>query len=138
MAGDKAFLGTGWAFPPGFNRTGVIMVDAEQDIHESIRILLSTKPGERIMQPAYGCDLQSQVFENLNSGFVAIMKDLIYKAILFYEPRVIVKIEDITISDKNVSDGKIDINIPYTIRVTNNRYNLVYPFYFNEATNAQK
>jgi phage baseplate assembly protein W len=134
MANTKSFLGTGWAFPPSFSDKGAIMVSAEQDIHESLYILLSTTPGERIMQPTYGCGLKLHVFDQLNESSVAVMKDIVQKAILFFEPRVTV--EQIDINDDEAMEGRANINVIYKVRSTNNRYNLVYPFYFSEGTNV--
>jgi phage baseplate assembly protein W len=134
MANTKSFLGTGWAFPPSFSDKGVVMVSAEQDIRESLYILLSTTPGERIMQPTYGCGLKLHAFDQLNESSVAVMKDIVQKAILFFEPRVTV--EQIDISDEEAMEGKVNINVIYKVRATNNRYNQVYPFYFSEGTNV--
>lgn len=134
MTHKKDFLGRGWSFPPRFGAHGLAMVSAEEDIRESLLILLSTMPGERIMQPAYGCALKMHVFETINERSLAVIRDVISKAILFFEPRVI--LERIDINDVDQYEGKLDINIHYIVRTTNNRYNLVYPFYFSEATNA--
>jgi phage baseplate assembly protein W len=135
MSGDKTFLGSGWAFPPEFNKTGVRMVAAERDIRESLHILLSTVPGERVMQPTFGCGLKAQMFENLNEGSVAIIKDLIQRAILFFEPRI--TLELIEISDEKLLQGEVSISIDYWIRTTNSRHNMVYPFYLSEGTNVE-
>lgn len=139
MSVDKSFLGTGWGFPPEFNELGLVRkVTAEQDIHESLLILLSTNPGERVMQPTYGCGLKSQVFEEINETAVTVMVDLVRRAILFFEPRVIV--ENIRVNSDNQADilnGLISIEITYIVRATNNRYNIVYPFYFTEGTNVK-
>lgn len=134
-AGDKTFLGTGWAFPPRFTSRGAVMVAAEQDIRESLLILLSTTPGERVMQPAYGCGLKIHVFDMINESSIAVIKDVVRKAILFFEPRVI--LDKIDVQDVDILHGKINIHLHYRVRTTNNRYNLVYPFYFNEATNIE-
>jgi len=66
----KSFLGTGWGFPPEFNELtlSVNMVSEEEDIRQSLFILLSTTPGERPLNPAYGCDLQSLVFEKISES----------------------------------------------------------------------
>ncbi len=139
MSIDKSFLGTGWGFPPEFNRQGSARkVTAEEDIHESLLILLSTNPGERVMQPTYGCGLKSQVFEEINETAVTVMVDLVRRAILFFEPRVIV--ESIRVDSGNQEDilnGLIKIDIAYIVRATNNRHNIVYPFYFTEGTNVK-
>jgi phage baseplate assembly protein W len=132
--GNKSFLGTGWSFPPQFTSKGLAMVSAEQDIHESLLILLSTTPGERVMQPIYGCGLKAHVFDTLNESTFAVMRDIVEKAILFFEPRVIV--ERIDVSDDDYREGKVQIHVHYRVRATNNRYNLVYPFYFNEGSNV--
>lgn len=131
---SKSFLGTGWSFPPTFTSNGLVTVAAEQDIYESLWILLSTTPGERVMQPAYGCGLKAHVFDNLDESSFAVMRDLVEKAILFFEPRVTV--ENIDINDEDYLEGKVQLNIVYRVRSTNNRYNLVYPFYIHEASNV--
>ncbi|MXS82895.1 GPW/gp25 family protein [Nitrosomonas oligotropha] len=139
MSTDKSFLGTGWGFPPEFGHYGSMRtVSAEEDIHESLYVLLSTNPGERVMQPTYGCGLKSQVFEEINETAVTVMVDLIKRAILFFEPRVVV--ENIRVDSGNSEDilnGLIKIDITYIVRTTNNRHNIVYPFYFTEGTNVK-
>ena len=139
MAEEKSFLGTGWAFPPRFNKNGSVeQVSAEADIQESLYILLSTNPGERVMQPSYGCGLKSQVFEEIDESAVTVIIDLIKRAILFFEPRI--QVEHIDVDTENEEDrlsGLVRINIIYTIRSTNNRQNMVYPFYFTEGTNVR-
>ena len=133
MVEDKTFLGTGWAFPPRFTSRGTVMSSAESDIRESLLILLATTPGERVMQPAYGCGLKMHVFDSINESSIAIIKDVIRKAVLFFEPRVI--LEQVDVDETESQEGKLLINLRYKVRTTNNRYNLVYPFYFNEGTN---
>lgn len=139
MSIDKSFLGNGWAFPPEFKERGrVRMVENEKDIEESLYILLSTAPGERIMQPTYGCGLKLHVFEALNVSTVNIIIDLIERAILFFEPRI--SVESVLVDYENAEDmleGLVKINIIYIVRSTNNRHNIVYPFYLTEGTNVK-
>lgn len=133
---DKAFLGTGWGFPPEFHRhasaLGVKTVEAEADIDESLRILLSTRPGERVMQPGYGCGLHSRVFDSITESAVTQIKDLIERAVLFYEPRI--TLDQIDIDTVDALDGVLKIRLNYTVRQTNSRSNIVYPFYYREAS----
>ena len=135
---DRSFLGTGWGFPPEFNRrsTQINMVSEEDDIRESLWILLSTSPGERIMNPAYGCGIKSLIFDNFNESTETEVQDLIERAILFFEPRVI--LDSIHIDVADVYNGLIRIHLDYRIRVTNSRHNMVYPFYFREGTNLPR
>ncbi|MBS0298314.1 MAG: GPW/gp25 family protein [Proteobacteria bacterium] len=139
MSVDKSFLGSGWGFPPEFSKSGSArIVSAEEDIRESLYILLSTNPGERVMQPTYGCGLKGQIFEEISETSVTVMVDLIQRAILFFEPRVVV--ENIRVDSDNQEDivnGLIKIDITYIVRTTNNRHNIVYPFYFTEGTNVK-
>ena len=130
----RAWLGTGWSFPPEFDRHSkdVIMVSEEEDIKQSLEILLSTAPGERIMHPSYGCGLKLLTFENLTESTMTEIQDVIDRAILFFEPRI--RVGSIEVDIENVSEGIINIEVNYTIRITNSRANMVYPFYFQEGT----
>ncbi len=110
------------------------MIADEEDIRSSLEILLSTGIGERIMQPAYGCDLKRLLFEPLDTSLKAYMKDLIETAILYHEPRI--RLDDIAL-EARPDQGMIEIMLDYTIRTTNSRYNYVYPFYLNEGINIQ-
>jgi phage baseplate assembly protein W len=134
----KSFLGTGWSFPPTFNKAGkeVEMLNDEADIQSSLEILLSTRPGERVMQHKYGCNLDEMVFEPLTTTFKTYIKDLITTAILYYEPRVEAK--KIELDDSRESEGVILVIIEYVTRSTNSRFNFVYPFYKNEGTQVNK
>jgi len=138
MANDNdqrytSFLGTGWSFPPTFSKTaaGVEMVRDEEDIRQSLAILLSTTVGERIMEPRYGCDLDHLLFEPLNTTTKTYVAGLVEHAILLYEPRI--DLERLTIDTGAAEEGRVDIVIEYTVRGTNSRYNLVYPFYRTES-----
>lgn len=131
---DPSFLGRGWPFPPAFDpHTGeVMMVEAEQDIVESLRILMQTRPGERVMQPTYGCGLQALVFEPMSSETEAAIEVAITQAILFFEPRI--TLQNIEVSSDDWLGGQLQIRLEYTIRSTNTRNNIVFPFYSREGT----
>ena len=135
MKEDKAFLGRGWSFPPTFQpSTGeVAMSEAEYDIRESLRILLTTRIGERIMHPTYGCNLDDYVFENINQTFRTFIFDLVETAILYFEPRV--DLENVWVRQDNVLEGILEIEVEYTVRSTNSRSNIVFPFYKTEGNN---
>ena len=134
----KSFLGTGWGFPPTFNRITlqVDMLSDEADIQSSLEILLSTRQGERVMLHKYGCNLDEMVFEPMTTTFKTYIKDMIQTAILYYEPRIDVK--KITLDDSRDAEGVILVIIEYVVRSTNSRYNFVYPFYKNEGTQVKK
>ena len=136
MDKDSSFLGTGWSFPPEFSKRGTVhMVSADQDIKQSLLIILSTDLGERVMQPSFGCGLKRQIYENINESSITVLKDLIQRAILFYEPRV--KLESIDTDISGAYEGRLDFMIVYNIIATNTRHNIVYPFYLLEGTDVQ-
>lgn len=134
LFGSKAYLGTGWGFPPTFEKNSkqVKMVNAEDDICESLSILLSTSLGERVMQPNYGCNLQELMFETLSPTVASNIKELIRTAILYYEPRI--SINRLEVNLDNQLDGLVDIVVDYTILSTNSRFSFVYPFYLQEGS----
>lgn len=133
MSSKIPFLGTGWGFPPTFDKASrsVGLLSDEADIDSSLEILLSTSLGERIMQPTYGCDLKPLIFEPLDTSLKAYIRDLIRTAILYHESRI--RLDDITL-ETQPQEGRIDITLEYTVRTTNSRFNFVYPFYLNEGT----
>ena len=137
MAENKSFLGSGWSFPPRFleSSEGLDMSHDERDIAESLFILLSTTPGERVMNPKYGCDLQRMVYANISKSSKTLIKDMITTAILYFEPRI--EVIAIDIEDKGQLEGKLEINILYEIKGTNSRRNMVYPFYLTEGTDLE-
>ncbi|MFO0355976.1 MAG: GPW/gp25 family protein [Sphingobacteriaceae bacterium] len=134
MAKKNDFLGRGWSFPPEFNNdfNEVSMVSDEIDIQQSLRILLNTSLGERIMLPDYGCSLREFLFQSIDTSTISYMKHLISNSILKYESRI--DLNDLDIDTSDAMDGVVLINISYTIRTTNNRNNIVFPFYLNEGT----
>lgn len=132
----KSFLGKGWSFPPSFSEENrsVEMVSEAEDIRQSLFILFSTAPGERLMKPEYGCDLHSLIFEPFNASTESQLTDMITTAILRFEPRII--LEKIEAVQSDPYQGLVSINIEFTVRITNARDNIVYPFYFKEGTNV--
>lgn len=134
---DRSFLGRGWAFPPEFDRTtgDVAMVSEDRDIRESLLILFSTSPGERVMLPEYGCDLHAEVFGGADNSALNHIKSLISDAILFFEPRI--KLEEVQFDTTLLPEGTLQIILDYTVLTTNSRSNMVIPYYLTEGTNVR-
>jgi phage baseplate assembly protein W len=141
---DRSFLGTGWSFPPAFEPrpTGLAaqegrhlraaLVRAEADIEQSLRILLATNPGERVMQPGYGCGIKRMVFEQVNESTLTEIRHLVEQAILFFEPRI--GVNAVVLDTSRLIEGELPIHIDYTVRTTNSRSNMVFPLYLREGT----
>lgn len=129
-----SYLGRGWKFPIQVNpNTGrILMSENEQDISEAITIILQTSKGERVMKSDFGCGLRRFVFDLTDEVTMRKMEEDIREAIMIWEPRV-GEVDIKALKDTEVP-GKINIDIHYTVRSTNNRYNLVYPFYLEEGS----
>ena len=136
MPTHQSFLGTGWSFPPTFAQGGgdLELVTGFEDIHQSLQILLSTRMGERVMQDDFGCDLTNVLFAEIDQDLVNNLTSLISDAILYHEPRITLDRLDISESDSH--QGLLLISIEYTVRNTNSRFNMVFPFYINEAASS--
>ncbi|MCI8991424.1 MAG: GPW/gp25 family protein [Eubacterium sp.] len=129
----KAFLGTGWKFPVTVDgATGRIrMSSGEENIEESVRIIIGTKRGERMMEPEFGCRIWEYSFETADYTTLYAMKNEVEQALIRWEPRITgVQAE---ISDEQVGQGLLLIRVSYVVRSTNNLYNMVYPFFINEG-----
>jgi len=133
MDSDRPFLGRGWGFPPLFSAAGadVEMVSGSDDVQQSLHILLATTPGQRVMQELFGCDMERMVFEPVDQGFINTLTGMITNSILDYEPRVY--LNGVNVNQSADVEGLLLISIDYTIRSTNSRFNMVYPFYLKEA-----
>ena len=139
MAEDElsaAFLGRGWSFPPRFARGGadVLTVGGVADIHESLRILFATPPGERAMRPDYGAAMDDLLFEEIDQSLLNRIRTTIETAVLRHEPRI--RLDDLEVTPDVAALGRLRISLYYTVRETNSRYNFVFPFYVQEATEA--
>lgn len=132
--GEQAFLGRGWAFPPTFSQGGadVEMVSNAADIQQSLRILLGTTQGERVMQESFGCDLQGLLFEEGDQWLMARIERTVRDAISTHEPRI--TLDEVKVTGQDVRAGTLRVSIRYAIRGTNSRFNMVFPFYLTEAT----
>ncbi len=130
----RDFLGRGWSFPPTFSRDrdAVAMLEEEADIASSLEILLTTTPGERVMQPLYGCNLSELLFETLDTRMKTLMADKVESAILYHEARI--ALESVKLDDSRELDGVVLIEVVYRVKSTNSRFNFVYPYYRLEGT----
>ena len=133
MAGNspgKAFLGVGWAFPPVAANGDLATAAYETDIQQSIRIILGTAPGERVMRPDFGAGLKTLIFEPMNTTTAALAQYNVQRALTQWEPRI----DRVTVNvTPQPSTGSLQIGIRYRVRSTNTFYNLVYPFYLTEG-----
>lgn len=130
------FLGRGFAFPPSFAGGQVAMVEDELDIHQSLQILFGTLPGERVLQPGFGLDLSPLLFEPLTTTLRTLLEDRIATTLLIHEPRI--RLLDLVVDDSQALEGLLQIRLEYSVRSTNSRFNLVYPYYLGDANELRE
>lgn len=137
MEDTNAFLGRGFSFPMRVDKaTGrFIMCSGEEDIRQSIRIILLTRLGERAMLPEYGSRLEEYVFDLPDAATVGILRREVADALTQWEPRIIDV--DVRVDMDGIAEGKVSFVISYTVRSTNNPNNLVFPYYLYEGTGGE-
>jgi hypothetical protein len=122
------FIGRGWAFPLRTDATGgVALVSREKEIEEAIRLILGTAPGERPMRPEFGCRINEYVFASADGGTANAIAAEVKHALRRWEPRI--DVQDVTVTFDAREATTLYIDIRYAIRRTNDRRNLVFPFY---------
>ena len=134
---SRSFLGTGFKFPVQVDSvTGRVRTSSnEEDIEESVRIILGTQPGERPMSPHFGCNINSFVFGLSDYTSMQMIKREVENSLVMWEPRIKdISAEVVQSPDDN---GVLLIAISYVVRSTNNPFNRVYPFYISEGYNER-
>ncbi|MEA2690831.1 MAG: uncharacterized protein QOJ16_218 [Acidobacteriota bacterium] len=124
---SSSFLGVGWRFPVGPAGGGIAMAPYEEAVRQSIWIILATARGERQMRPDFGCGIHDLVFAVNSAEAAGRVASEVRQALVRWEPRIDVKRVDASADEENPS--RLLIEIEYKVRSTNNRFNLVYPFY---------
>jgi len=122
------FVGRGFAWPLGVDHTGSIALTAPGgDIEDSMRVVLLTAPGERLMRPQFGCRIWDLLFEPVNATLLGLISQAVRDALAQWEPRV--EVLDVHPEQDDDDSGLVQIRIEYRVKSTNDRRNLVYPFY---------
>ena len=133
MAQENSITGIGWKFPPLFDvHEGTTeTVSGEEEILESLQVLMGTLKGERVMKPEFGSDISLRIFDNMTPAAQSAIRRSISQAILMYEPRI--NLNEVQLDTSSIADGIVNINIDFTVRKTNSRMNIVFPYFMNEG-----
>lgn len=125
---DHDFLGVGWSFPVRVDSNGrVALARRERDIEEAIVMILLSPKGQRVMRPEFGCRIHELVFAPNDASTAGLAAYYVREALAMWEPRIDVRHVDVTPDPKQAE--VLFIQIEYTIKATNDRRSLVYPFY---------
>lgn len=128
MSDAADFIGTGWAFPPRVDARGrLALASGIEEIEGAMRMILLTAPGERVMRPEFGCRVWDYLFEPMNPTTFGLVEAAVREAIERWEPRVTV--EAVHAEADRERMGVVVADITYTTKDTNDRRNLVVPFY---------
>jgi phage baseplate assembly protein W len=144
MTAMADFLGRGPSFPltadskdqPAESKeqpfsTWFAWSEGEEKVKQSICLILSTAPGERVMRPDFGCGIHDLVFEPSTPTLRTLIMDRVKTALTRWEPRIDVLNVDVT--DGAGSPQLVLVDITYRLRSNNAVNNLVYPFYLQEG-----
>ncbi len=122
------FLGVGWSFPIKPDASGrLAYVEGDANVEQSLLILLQTVLGERVMRPDFGCEAPRLVFAPGSQQFLSLLEQTVRDAIVNWEPRV--DVQEVLAEADPVDPAHVTVSLDYTVRQTNTRKNLVYPFY---------
>lgn len=122
------FVGVGIAFPMRLDHRGSIaLIGGHEQLEASLRLIIGTARGERTMRPEFGCAIWDHLFSSLNPNTLGLMAQAVRDAVSQWEPRVTV--EEVSVTPRADADGEVLIELTYRDRATNDRRNLVYPFY---------
>lgn len=125
---DPTFIGQGFSWPLGVDHTGSMrLTDGVEDLERSMRLVLMTAPGERVMRPEFGCKIWELLFEPVTANLLGLISEAVRDALAQWEPRV--EVEDVTSIPDGADDAMVRVRIGYRVRATNDRRNLVFPFY---------
>jgi phage baseplate assembly protein W len=122
------FVGQGVAFPMRVNATGgLALVSSDEEIAESIRLILGTSPGERPMRPDFGCPIHNHLFGSVDASMIGMLGYEVSNSLGLWEPRI--EVIDVVVSPDESQPSLLYIDITYQVRDTNDPRNLVFPFY---------
>jgi Bacteriophage baseplate protein W len=125
------FRGTGWAFPVRVGAGAIEAVSGGEDVRQSIHLILATAKGERVMRPDFGCGIHDLVFAAVSTQLIARVRREVEDALRTYEARI--EVLRVAVATGGLAVGRLDVEIDYRVRTTNQTGNYVYPFYFREA-----
>ncbi len=128
MSNTADFIGRGFRFPMQVDQSGSIALTAGiDDLDSSIRVVLMTAPGERVMRPKFGCDIWDLMFEPINANTLGLMAQAVYRALGQWEPRI--DVDDVIVEPMVGAVGAVTIRVEYRVKTSNDSRNLVFPFY---------
>jgi phage baseplate assembly protein W len=126
------FVGKGWRFPINVNaRGGINWSEGPERVSDAIWVIIKTSLGERVMRPNFGAGVNDYVFQSNSSVTRTELVTTIKQALLKWEPRIDLK--QVSANPVPGEPSQVLVSIEYTLRTTNQLFNVVYPFYLEEG-----
>jgi phage baseplate assembly protein W len=125
------FLGNGLSFPLRTDARGQLaLVTGVEDIEQSIRIILGTRPGERVMRPTFGCRAHELLFEPNSAATGSLLQEYVIQALRMWEPRI--EVISVNVESDIANTGALLAEVEYIIKATHDTRSIVYPFYIQD------
>ena len=122
------FIGRGLAFPLRIDGTGTFALSTGGEaIEQAMSVIIATAPGERVMRPTFGCAIWDLLFSPINANTLGMMAECVREALGQWEPRA--EVDDVVVLPDPTNPTQVNITVSFRERTTNDRRNLVYPFY---------
>ncbi len=130
----REFIGRGLQFPLRVDaQGGLALTRGGREVEESIRVILETAPGERVMRPEFGCRAWELMFAPRNAETEATLVEFVQEALALWEPRI--DVAEITlVEDPHYDDSIMLVNIRYRIKQSHDERSIVFPFYIMNET----
>ncbi|MCB0113689.1 MAG: GPW/gp25 family protein [Caldilineaceae bacterium] len=126
---NREFVGRGLHFPLRVDSHGrLALTRGASEVEESIRVILETAPGERVMRPEFGCRVWELLFDPRNAATEAAVVEYVQDALKMWEPRIDV-LSVTLVDDPNLDDSVMLVQIQYRIKRTHDERSIVFPFY---------
>lgn len=97
-------------------RGGLALVSGDEAVRQSLLLLLSTIPGERVMRPTYGCHLHRLVFWPNDDTTAGLAIHYVRRAVERFEPRAEIVRVDATRDPQRPE--RLDLVLAYKVRAT--------------------
>jgi phage baseplate assembly protein W len=128
MSAGGDFIGRGWAFPVRVApRGGIALAHGGDELDAALRMILETAPGERVMRPDFGCAIWDLLFSPTDANSLGLMAQAVREAVGRWEPRV--ELEEVLTRPQPDDPTLVTIELTYRVKASNDRRNLVHPFY---------
>jgi len=127
---NEAVYGRGLSHPFRLGLAGLSQSEGVRKVEESIQIILGTQYGERVMRPAFGCNLSSLSFAPNNASTANLARYYVAEGLARWEPRI--EVLDVLVTN-DLDRGILVIEIRYQLRATAQEHQLVYPFPLERA-----